>query len=402
MPTSSSSNNAGLVQSATNAGSSATDSPASKGASLVADASASAITYKNLLRQICIETMQMFGVSESDSAALVLYSHGPWPATPREPTIVAKTGYRMYFQRIFVDQPTHRRYLTRLANEIRRSLGAVPPMCPAGTTWPDIISAECATWDRARLLGTVKLRRNLLRQYKFIGIFDAAAAHAESSGWDQQTSQLYTSDVRRMMYGQMVRVWDCNLALPRAAPPPSSLLSTTCAGATAYGSASDSSNSGGGGCSAGGGGLTSSSSCQGDGLSSPPPFSLGSPVEAPPSCNNSSNSRAYRQQQGFFGRKGSFATKRRGVLRPLDSDEDDGFLSSSTSQCPATALAKGERNFLSVAAASAAPAVTPVLKPLRPRDPAKDVMLDNCFRIDRYFTALEGLEVPAVDSPQSE
>eukprot|EP00742_Colponemidia_sp_Colp-10_P014057 GILJ01015923.1.p1 GENE.GILJ01015923.1~~GILJ01015923.1.p1 ORF type:complete len:1520 (-),score=259.96 GILJ01015923.1:186-4409(-) len=313
-------------------------------------------SYRDLLRQICIVTQQMFGVSDDDSAALVLYSHGPWPSTPKEPTIIAKTGYRLYFQRIFVDQPTHRRYLTRLAEVIRRTLGAVPPTCPQGTTWSDIIGDQCAVWDRTRLLGTVKLRRNLQRQYKYIGIFDSQ--HPESNGRNQELSQLYSKDVKRLMFGQMIRVWDANVRLPK----PNNML-----GAFNRTKAIP---------------TTITNDAVSDDDSEPPALYLG-PTEG----SNKKGSKGGRPH-GFFGiRKGS-GCKRRGTLKPIESDEETHFLQQ-------------QRSDPRDDSASKACVVTPVVRPLKPSDPSKDVVVDNCFRMDRYFTALEGLERAAASSPTS-
>lgn len=143
------------------------------------------------------------GDDGDDTQLLSMQCHGPW-TDQLHPDAKFKSGYRLYFQRVFVDSPTLGRFLEILrhrlqANPLGRSILMNETTTPHGMQWEEMCDAKAAAWDRGRLVGTIKRRRNLQRRYTFHGLFSSRG---------QVRADLLVGDLRRILYGTTLRVWE--------------------------------------------------------------------------------------------------------------------------------------------------------------------------------------------------
>jgi len=138
-----------------------------------------------------------FFPSAKSTTFVVTECHGPWE-DKTEPLVVYKSGFRLHFQHIFVDTTTLKRYLEGLVAHVTHSVEmvfAVPKSC----TWADIVDLHSCAWDRGRLLGTIKRRRNLQRRYALAGVYDAPS---------KQLEEELRSNVSKVLYAVTLRQWE--------------------------------------------------------------------------------------------------------------------------------------------------------------------------------------------------
>ena len=135
-----------------------------------------------------------------DSTALVTHCHGPWQDT-KAPDACFKSGYRIFFQRVFVDQETYARVLTKLCQRMRRDAPPIPALPQGDNCWEAICDVKSVQWDRGRLFGTIKRRKRLERIYRYTGIYNA-------SGKDERLSDAYSKCLQAVLYGTTLRLWD--------------------------------------------------------------------------------------------------------------------------------------------------------------------------------------------------
>ena len=171
----------------------------------------------DLCREICILTNKIF--NNSDPTVAVFECHGsaskkfadgsvPDPDDVEQQKNIdaadvraGKSGYRLYFQRVFVDQVTYDKYLDAVANYLRRKHWPLPENIVRGVTWDDVVDKKAAEWDRGRLLGTIKRRKNLKRIYEFEGIVTVRGTH-------EVLTRDYASSILRQLYGSTLRLWE--------------------------------------------------------------------------------------------------------------------------------------------------------------------------------------------------
>jgi len=106
---------------------------------------------------------------------LVTESHGEWTDAATE-SANYKSGFRLYFPTIFVDENILKEFVMKLGQELEQQKGTYPGK-PEDWQWTDIVDLEQVSHKRARMFGTVKWRRgNILgRKYSFQGFYDSAA-----------------------------------------------------------------------------------------------------------------------------------------------------------------------------------------------------------------------------------
>ncbi|CAD2220916.1 endonuclease/exonuclease/phosphatase domain-containing protein [Angomonas deanei] len=161
----------------------------------------------DVIRQIVGFTHRCFPGCESPEC-IALDCHGDW--NDQEHTdAVYKSGYRLFFQKIFVDDKTFCEYLEALLEFLTSdpdicSVLLSPHSTPKGMEMDHICDVKSAAWDRGRLMGTIKRRHALERRYKFFGVFT-------SGGMDEEATAFFKEDIRRVLYGITLRLWN---ALP--------------------------------------------------------------------------------------------------------------------------------------------------------------------------------------------
>eukprot|EP01012_Entosiphon_sulcatum_P061282 TRINITY_DN8672_c0_g1_i2.p1 TRINITY_DN8672_c0_g1~~TRINITY_DN8672_c0_g1_i2.p1 ORF type:complete len:1107 (-),score=196.52 TRINITY_DN8672_c0_g1_i2:345-3638(-) len=142
-------------------------------------------------------TRRFFGET-ADCTVVVTECHGKWDDhLDRDATF--KSGFRLYFLSIFVDVPVYRAYIARLAETLAAEFPEPYANRPKNATWKHVCDAKSVSWDRARLLGTIKRRRNLQRRYTLLGCYDdSASLCGETDRWlrEQQLALLYATTVR--------------------------------------------------------------------------------------------------------------------------------------------------------------------------------------------------------------
>ena len=114
--------------------------------------------------------------------AVVTECQGPW-SDERHRDAVYKSGFRVFFQGLFVDCALYKAYLQTLGATLEHAARRPERAC-AGQGWADICDMGAVSWDRGRLMGTVKRRRSLQRQYRYMGAFSlGAVADAAIRSW---------------------------------------------------------------------------------------------------------------------------------------------------------------------------------------------------------------------------
>eukprot|EP00761_Pharyngomonas_kirbyi_P013433 gb/GECH01013462.1/.p1 GENE.gb/GECH01013462.1/~~gb/GECH01013462.1/.p1 ORF type:complete len:305 (+),score=60.49 gb/GECH01013462.1/:1-915(+) len=99
---------------------------------------------------------------------VVTASHGSWNDSLS--TANWKSGYRIYFPRLWVDQTNLRAITQYLGQELAQVIQSYPGQ-PKDWKWDDIVDIGSCNHERARMLGSVKWRRGkvLGRIYHFCG-----------------------------------------------------------------------------------------------------------------------------------------------------------------------------------------------------------------------------------------
>ena len=167
------------------------------------------------------------GNSDDEAVALVTECHGPHRDAAVGSTARFKSGFRMYFQRIFVDAETYCQIIRQLSSDLEGGLLNVPlPSHLASSTssspgWRDVLDDGAIGWDRGRLFGTIKRRRNQQRAHSFAGIVGPGGLRAD-------LTVEYQRMPLRVLYGQVLRVWES---------PPSFLASPQATSANMIGNA---------------------------------------------------------------------------------------------------------------------------------------------------------------------
>eukprot|EP00759_Apiculatamorpha_spiralis_P058988 PhF_6_TR955/c3_g1_i1/m.1787 len=154
----------------------------------------------------------------ADLTVCITECHGKWD-DKHHTDAVYKSGYRFYFQHIWVDSHTFRMYLDSLAKVCEE---LVPPIqhLPRTVTWPEIVNTHSAIWERCRLIGTIKRRKNLWRRYKLFSFVRTSSTDVEKYIEKRAKETLlpvvpareYQEEakavVQKLLFSTMVRYWD--------------------------------------------------------------------------------------------------------------------------------------------------------------------------------------------------
>lgn len=149
-------------------------------------------------------------------SVVVLDCHGEWTDS-EDPTVQSKSGYRLYFQRLFVDARTYVEYIRALSVFMKSSsVVARYPGMPAKEDWGTVCDTASDTWERGRLMGTIKRRKNLHRQYSFAYAITTTGSSRDNFDVDAALSEHFRKHRLAVLFATMLRVWDCTPSLPRA------------------------------------------------------------------------------------------------------------------------------------------------------------------------------------------
>eukprot|EP00760_Papus_ankaliazontas_P002319 PhM_4_TR10947/c1_g1_i3/m.88524 len=154
---------------------------------------------------------------EADLTVCITECHGKWEDR-YHPDTVYKSGFRFYFQNVWVNERVFRNFLDSLAR-VCEELLTMTSNAPRSVTWPEAVNTHSSIWDRTRLIGTIKKRRNAWRRYKLLTFVSAtgdASEFAESRSKDKvlQVSAVpahtteAAQDVHKLLFATTVRVWD--------------------------------------------------------------------------------------------------------------------------------------------------------------------------------------------------
>jgi 2'-5' RNA ligase len=154
-------------------------------------------------------------------AVCITDCHGKWD-DKHHTDAVYKSGYRFYFQHIFVDQTILRSYLDSLAR-VCEELLTMMPEAPRSVTWPEVVDTHSAIWDRGRLIGTIKRRKNLWRRYRLL-VFVTATGDVEKfiekRGKDTvlkvmpapEYTEAAKSSLAKLLFATTMRLWETDNA----------------------------------------------------------------------------------------------------------------------------------------------------------------------------------------------
>ena len=153
-----------------------------------------------------------------DVTVAVTECHGKWEDRSHD-TAVFKSGYRFYFQHVWVDTSAFGVFLESLA-ALCDELLPIPRNAPANTKWQEIVNTYTVAWPRARLLGSIKRRRHLWRRYRLL-TFLASDSKDLSEFYEKRaiehlsgvtTAQSYVSTametMSRLLFAVTVSSWD--------------------------------------------------------------------------------------------------------------------------------------------------------------------------------------------------
>eukprot|EP01006_Ploeotia_vitrea_P016592 TRINITY_DN47331_c0_g1_i1.p1 TRINITY_DN47331_c0_g1~~TRINITY_DN47331_c0_g1_i1.p1 ORF type:complete len:1019 (-),score=137.11 TRINITY_DN47331_c0_g1_i1:128-3082(-) len=125
------------------------------------------------LNAILMHTHVFFN-NEEHCDVVVTECHGKWDDN-QDKDACFKSGFRLFFTDIWVDSRTYVMYLKTLACVMAKSFPTPYKGRPKKSGWKDIIDTKAIEWNRGRLHGTIKRRRNLKRMYSLLGVFEFQA-----------------------------------------------------------------------------------------------------------------------------------------------------------------------------------------------------------------------------------
>ena len=167
--------------------------------------------------------------------AVVGECHGEWASVPH-PTVAYKSGYRVYFQDLYVSRVTYKAFLVSLgaafrekffgatAAEVAEKAGVLGIPVPLVD---EVMDAHSIEWERGRLFGSKKRRKNLARVYALKEVVyhktvKSQPAAAEAAVVPMQRAKGFTeflsSNAAELLYATSLRLW---------APPAFARLSDT-------------------------------------------------------------------------------------------------------------------------------------------------------------------------------
>ncbi|KNH09658.1 polynucleotide Adenyltransferase [Perkinsela sp. CCAP 1560/4] len=130
----------------------------------------------------------------------------------------SKTGYRIYFQHIWVNAKTHSRYLNSLSTVVGALLD-VPLPCVSTSTWRGILNTYVAQYERCRLLGSSKKRKGYGRRYSVYGYYTVKKSSTKAFRDSIELSNVFhlhsrndlrkesTSQREKALFSTLVSIW---------------------------------------------------------------------------------------------------------------------------------------------------------------------------------------------------
>eukprot|EP01059_Diplonema_ambulator_P012310 TRINITY_DN2256_c0_g1_i4.p1 TRINITY_DN2256_c0_g1~~TRINITY_DN2256_c0_g1_i4.p1 ORF type:complete len:913 (+),score=180.24 TRINITY_DN2256_c0_g1_i4:87-2741(+) len=129
--------------------------------------------------------------------------HGEWSCD--DPDVKSKSGYRLYFLDLYTAVGRYRGFMEELAAAFKREVSDYEGR-PGKSKVDDVIDAHSVTWERGRLIGTVKRRKDLVRIYQLQGVY-----HSDSDG-EVTIAKGFTDHLNahgeELCYATTLRMWD--------------------------------------------------------------------------------------------------------------------------------------------------------------------------------------------------
>lgn len=174
-----------------------------------------AIQDSHALCRIVVAFARKFFPESADCEAMVFSCQGPWDDSHATNTHCAgtaksKSGFRIYFQKIYVNPLTYSAFLRglqeffELASE-KPSLASLSAR--SDVTWKEVVDSHGIEWDRARLIGSIKRRRNLQR------VYTAFAAIAGDGTLDEALLCARKLNPLQLLFSSTVRLWEEDMAI---------------------------------------------------------------------------------------------------------------------------------------------------------------------------------------------
>eukprot|EP01064_Diplonema_japonicum_P005157 TRINITY_DN1345_c2_g1_i1.p1 TRINITY_DN1345_c2_g1~~TRINITY_DN1345_c2_g1_i1.p1 ORF type:complete len:1279 (+),score=238.38 TRINITY_DN1345_c2_g1_i1:56-3838(+) len=153
---------------------------------------------------------------------VVTACHGKWECD--ESDVSTKSGFRVFFLDLYTSSPMYKKFIEELSETFMREVKTYPGMPAKGLR--DVMDTHSVGWDRGRLLGTMKRRKDLARVYELDG-----AWYCPEEGSCTLAAGL-TDHLRKhgmeLCYSTMLRTWDG--VLPSFAKLPATMVPETLAG----------------------------------------------------------------------------------------------------------------------------------------------------------------------------
>ena len=137
-------------------------------------------------------------------AAVVMDCHGAWASVPR-PDVRFKSGFRIYFLDMYVNFQTYKRFVSGLQERFMQEVKTYPGMPEGGLE--EVIDMHSVDWERGRLVGTKKRRKNIARVYRLLAAVAYTAGREAPVSEAASLSAFLKANPEELLYATTLRMW---------------------------------------------------------------------------------------------------------------------------------------------------------------------------------------------------